>query len=230
MDNITKVFDIFYPHPSVDKEPETSPDSQPPPNPDSTDPAAPIPFKILAFRSIITMLSGIQQQESFRYKDPPRSDSAQARQQLGILNALSNVAVTEHAVVAVMLQGGPYSESIEVKFSAGTSEIEDQPIESQQDINEPEDQLFESQQDDEDSEPQSFGFMRKIRNYWSRPTTSTTQTTYTVTQNPRKEEIKPENLIATNLPPSIPSICTPSVPVEKSNPDGVLRHYINMCW
>jgi hypothetical protein len=60
-----------------------------------------IPRNILAFRTITTILAGIQQERPFKFSMKDSEISPAQKDQLKISNALANLAVAEHDIVAV---------------------------------------------------------------------------------------------------------------------------------
>ena len=60
-----------------------------------------IPRNILAFRTITTMLASIQQGRPFKFSLNDSKLSAAQQQELKISNALANLAIADHEVVAV---------------------------------------------------------------------------------------------------------------------------------
>ena len=60
-----------------------------------------IPRNILAFRTITTMLARIQQERPFKFSPEDLEISAAQQQELKIANALANLAIADHDIVAV---------------------------------------------------------------------------------------------------------------------------------
>jgi hypothetical protein len=60
-----------------------------------------IPRNILAFRTITTMLASIQQGQPFKFSLNDSKLSAAQQQELKISNALANLAIADHEIVAV---------------------------------------------------------------------------------------------------------------------------------
>lgn len=107
--------------PAPEGAPKESGSSRKPPGridrpPAGLDPENPIPLNILAFRSITSILSFAQKEQPLRITMVPTINSSAHRQQLRILTALSNIAVTHHGVVAAMLKVD--TETIQVILSA----------------------------------------------------------------------------------------------------------------
>lgn len=85
---------------------DNSPDTAPPND-------SHIPENILAFRTITTILSKIQQTTSFKYTTVKPS-SKEERQELRVLNALATIMVMNHEVVAVVTNQSDVPGKLEV--------------------------------------------------------------------------------------------------------------------
>ena len=98
---VSKIFRSDGPHSNVEAQHTPDSDNKPsydiPNNTSSTD----IPRNILAFRTITTLLSSIQQERAFQIK-APEILSPQERQELKISGAISTLAVFDSDVVAVV--------------------------------------------------------------------------------------------------------------------------------
>lgn len=87
-----------------------------------TDPASPIPENILAFRTLTSMLSKIQQEMPFTVLDSKEDNIPKAEQyQLRLLNAFSVIAVIDHQVIAAVLKRNQSVERQEVILSVSSS-------------------------------------------------------------------------------------------------------------
>ena len=83
-----------------------------------------VPRRISGYRSITTMLSFVQREDSAK-PTPAPPIVKENRPRLRILNALANLAVYEHGAVSVMLKEPPTPEgSTEVIFSASSQDRE----------------------------------------------------------------------------------------------------------
>ncbi len=216
-DKASKAITKIYRGASTSKATETSHGSDPPSRQDLPDPAASIvPHGILGFRTITLLYSKIAQQ-TFTYRDTPRIKSQTKREQIRILNALANVAVAEHAVVAVMLKGKPADGYNEVIFSIGSSESVGPLMESQQD-NDTDSGLGDSEVDEPAAS--SPGFFTRIFRYFHNPVVI-------FAQNPRKDEITNGTRQTSRTDFSIPVIETA---VSDDNPKDDLYKFMAPCW
>ena len=218
MDAIKKVFSNVCHGTSMDKVPGPSPDGNPPPvsHSELSDPAMPIPRDILAYRTITTLYSKIQQ-ESFRYTDTPKIKSIIRRRQLRVLNALANVAVAEHAVVAVMLNGQRV-EYNEVIFTIGSAESGGQLTERLQDQAENDSGIGESEVEENTEAP---GFFTQMRRYWDG------EPEVVVVQNPRKDDLVNGTKQISRTDFSIPVI---SSTATNADPGGDICQFMAPCW
>lgn len=84
-------------------------------------PVAPtIPNNILEFRTITTILSKIQQEMPFKLLGSIHDVPENHRHQLGIIDALSVVAVTDYQVIAAVSKGSIGDEPIQVTVSTSS--------------------------------------------------------------------------------------------------------------
>lgn len=86
--------------PSNDNLSDNAPPSIPPPISLSED----IPRKILAFRTITTLLSRIQQEQAFRISESEETFSEQDNLELKLSSAFSTIAVIDHEIIAVVIE------------------------------------------------------------------------------------------------------------------------------
>ena len=90
-----------------------------------TSPSTEIPRNILAFRTITTLLSKIQQEHAFQVKPRPIL-SSQKRQELEISNAFSTLAVFDSDIVAVVTKRTPYG--LDIVASTTQISINEDPL------------------------------------------------------------------------------------------------------